>query len=85
MFSFMMNPNIIPDAPPGDEQFEEKSVDCGKIEVSSGTLEVKICPVTFGTRVPGLGPNGADMSELKTIVDDMTVPDFKRTIRSILQ
>ena len=84
MYSCFVNPQWFPDAPPG-EQWEDKSIDVGEIEVSSGSVDVKFQPINYGSRIPGLGPNGTDMEELQTIVDELSIPDIKRTLRSILQ
>ena len=84
MYSFVLNPNIIPEAPE-NEQWEEKFVNWGRLSVLSGSIEIRFYPVAFGSRIPGLGPNAVNMDDLKDLVEEMTALDIKRTVRNVLK
>ena len=79
----ILEPDMIPES---NSDFEDNpGYSHGKIELMGGSIELQIVPVKWSSSEHVIGRNGACLVELERIVKDTSLPDIKRTIRTILR
>ena len=64
---------------------EDSGLNWGRVELLGGEVLVQFVPMETTERIHGLGRNGASIPEIRTIMDDLSDSDIRRTIRTILR
>ena len=78
-----IDPSQIPEDT--SDNYSESGLDWGELELMGGKIRVQFTPLSGTQLMARLGRNCTCLDEVKRLVDNMPLPDLKRTVRTLLR